>query len=373
MRFDTLFLRSENIHLTKDVGMIPYNLHKLFGLDARIVSYKNSKSYDSLSGDVKGLRLKFIKKSLFGRSFDGALYILHEGKKIDILNIYHLNLSSFVYSVFYKIINRKGLLYLKLDLNNKGFEDCFKLSLKSFIKRATIKRADLVSVENRHMYLALREKFGDKIIEVKNGYYLGAAPVDSSDISVKKEKVILTVGNLGSYEKATDTLLKAFIRSAPYHDYVLKLIGPIKEDFIPFKDRILSKNSDIADRIIFTGPVYDKAKLIEEYKKARFFTLPSRSESFGFVLLEAGLLGCYLLPADQCSAASDITHNEKYGRILKTDDVDSIADVFKNICNDTDRDWNKLSKEISSYIESEYNWERIVSELYDKLFPNVEE
>ena len=42
-RFLTLFPELENVHLMKDVGMIPYIMHKEFGYDSYIASYCSRK------------------------------------------------------------------------------------------------------------------------------------------------------------------------------------------------------------------------------------------------------------------------------------------------------------------------------------------
>ena len=39
--FATFFPDCENIHLTKDIGMIPYVLHRDFGYDAYVICHKN--------------------------------------------------------------------------------------------------------------------------------------------------------------------------------------------------------------------------------------------------------------------------------------------------------------------------------------------
>ena len=41
IRFTTMFPLIENIHLVKDVGMIPYSMKKYFNYDSSIVTYKN--------------------------------------------------------------------------------------------------------------------------------------------------------------------------------------------------------------------------------------------------------------------------------------------------------------------------------------------
>src|SRR5438552_6640055 len=83
--FITIFPICENVHLTKDLGQIPYFMHKVYGYDSKIVCYKNSESYDNLEGEAKGLKIDFIKNT--GRiSFlekEVLKYIYKNAKKID--------------------------------------------------------------------------------------------------------------------------------------------------------------------------------------------------------------------------------------------------------------------------------------------------
>jgi hypothetical protein len=61
MTFVTLFPGATNIHLTKDVGMIPFIMHKYYGYDSTLVCYKNDE-YDYLETEVKGLKIDFLEK-----------------------------------------------------------------------------------------------------------------------------------------------------------------------------------------------------------------------------------------------------------------------------------------------------------------------
>ena len=61
---------------------------------------------------------------------------------------------------------------------------------------------------------------------------------------VKKENIILTVGNLGTYPKATDNLLKAFAGIAEGNDYKLVLVGSIADEFKPFIASYMKKHPE---------------------------------------------------------------------------------------------------------------------------------
>jgi hypothetical protein len=119
-KFVTIFPICENVHLTKDLGQIPFFLHQVYSYNSSIVSYKNSKEYNNLNGEVKGLELEFIEDT--GRlSFleKGAVkYIKQHAKEIDVLNLYILSKFTFVYGILYKKLNPNGFLFLKFCFLN---------------------------------------------------------------------------------------------------------------------------------------------------------------------------------------------------------------------------------------------------------------
>ena len=402
MRMVTLFLKTENVHLLKDVGMIPWFLMKEHGVDCTIATWKNSEEYTYADNEVSGLKLDFVPRSGRGREIDGILYLIKNARKIDILNIYHLNLSSYLYEIVYKLFNRRGCIYLKLDMNPAGFITCFKKNPVGIIKRATIRRADLASVETTAMRKKLRKFFGDKIIYIPNGCYMGSETEDTSEsedairpkkseetigtaaegngskvgTAVKAEEtatpeqnIILTVGNLGTYEKATDVLLEAFALYAAKSkskDWKLRLVGTVDESFRDHIVDFYKKHPELEKRVIFTGPITDKARLDREYRQAKLFTLPSLSESFGIVLVEAASRGCYLITSDMVPAGYDISHGYENGIAVKAGDAAALSDAFLKVC-DEDRDWDRTAKKTAAYVKAAYDWSKIVDRLYEEL------
>lgn len=377
MRFVTLYPRAKNVQLVKDMGLIPYYIRTLFNEDAELVTYKNDESYPYLDTVVKGAKVTFIKK-VFGRQIDGCIYLIKNSKKIDVLNIYHLNMSTFLYEIIYRLLNRKGKIYLKLDISMEGLRTVQIKDPRGFIKRMDIKMADIVSCETRVIQKRLNELFDKDIIYVTNGCLmqdgkateLSDAP-ESSLLTMAEgcntEKTILTVAKFGTKEKASDTLLYAFAKSAERHDYKLKIIGTVEKDFEPVIEKFFVDYPDMKDRVIFAGEIHEREKLKEEYRKARVFTLPSRQESFGIVLVEAAYEGCYLVTTEATAAGYDVSDNGRYGSIVKTDNIENLSEAFVKICTDEGFDWDKHARDISEYSKSVFNWERIVTDLYDEI------
>lgn len=100
----------------------------------------------------------------------------------------------------------------------------------------------------------------------------------------KKEEFCLHVSKLTDGRKNVIRLLEAAVK----YKFRLVLAGSIsnEEDFAPLK-KIINQNENIT----FLGRVPDE-KLIELYKRAKVFALPSINEGVGMVAVEAASYGC---------------------------------------------------------------------------------
>ena len=145
-KFVTIFPICENVHLTKDLGQIPFFLHHKYHYESSIVCYKNSKEYSNLEGEVKGLNLELIENTGRIRFLEKSVlrYIRKNAKKIDILNLYHYSKFTFVYGILYKKYNPKGVLFLTKDspivfsivMRSTCFKNCFSKYFKiKFLNR----------------------------------------------------------------------------------------------------------------------------------------------------------------------------------------------------------------------------------------------
>ena len=369
MRFVTLFLKTENVHLTKDVGMIPYYLFRNKGYDSSIATYENGE-YEYLNREVQGLRLDFVKRTIFGPIIDGIRYLKENAEDIDVLNIYHLNLASYFYEIAYRKYNPDGIIYLKLDMNPVGFINCFRNDPRGFIKRRTIQRCDIASVETTVMQYKLAKHYGDKIIYLPNGCLENYDTVKNC-ISAK-QNVILTVSNLGTVEKATDVLLEAYADyffHAKSRAYDLRLVGSIEKGFEKYIENYFKKYPVLREHVTFTGPIRDKLLLLEEYKRAKVFVLPSLSESFGIVLVEAALCGCYLITTDMVPAGFDITDQYKYGSAVTAGSSFELARAMVEATNER-RDYVSMGIGIINYVRRTFNWNNLIARL-DGIFQYI--
>ncbi|MGB6822437.1 MAG: glycosyltransferase [Candidatus Acidiferrales bacterium] len=118
-------------------------------------------------------------------------------------------------------------------------------------------------------------------------------------------RIVLFLGRLVP-KKSPDLLLEAFTlwRRETLHtaDSVLVFAGPEERDGYLARLKSLAVASDIADNVLFTGPLYDDAKWAA-YRDADVFVLPSQNENFGNSAAEAMACGTPVIVTDQCGIA----------------------------------------------------------------------
>lgn len=329
--FYTVFPKCENIHLIKDVGMIPYIMQSYYGYCAYIVGYAASDDMCYLDSAVKGLH--YISINNTGNEVrDFGKFIVQNAKKIDVLQLYHVTTNSNYRWIFlYKLFNSKGKVYLKLDAGEKIFEefDFHKRDIKTWGKRFLLRRCKLISAETKNLAERLTENWGIQIHYITNGFfdYGKRIPVSYTE----KKNIICTVGRLGTRQKNTEELMEAFaIFSKTHPDWVLRLCGSMEKDFEKYIEKFQSENPECRDKVIFCGVITDREQLRKEYAQAKIFCLTSRWESFAIVFAEALQNGCYIISSN-IDGAKEKTDNEKYGTLYPIEDKAALIQALENV------------------------------------------
>lgn len=365
-KFVTLFAECEDVHLKKDVGMIPYVLGKHFQYDSSIACFGKAEDYPSLQKELSGLKhIELTKK--FGSQQLGVLsFLWKNAAQIGVLNVYHMNLKKGLFwGWFYKLRNKKGCVYLKLDMGEEGIGLLQTDSnIKKSIKNRFLNSIDYVSAESHYIISKLENLWHRKVEYVPNGFY--DFENQKENITVEKEKIILTVGRLGTKPKATEILLEAFANSEyAKKEYKLRLVGPIEKEFESYIEEYFKRYPELKNVVEFTGPINDPVQLKHEYEKAAIFCLPSRWESFGIVLVEALCNGCFICVSDGVAPCKDVTCDEKYGKIFAKDDAKALATCLDEI--EQEKVFEKMTpefcSELSEFGEREFSWIAICKKL----------
>jgi glycosyltransferase involved in cell wall biosynthesis len=376
--FVTIFTDTENFHLVKDVGQIPYFMYKTEGYDAELISYKNNEEYAFLNKEVKGLKLNFIRNKGRFLYFElGILsYLWSFSKSIDVLNLFHFKKDHLLYLFLYKTLNPKGKSYIKLDMDILFFKDynAFLYSrylLKNHLLKATTKwifrLTDVFSVETEEARSYLLEVYPElkkKLICIPNGVdnlYL------EEEIKLRswqeKENIIITVGRIGTFQKNTELFLEA-LKEVELGVWKVYILGPIENSFQTYIDTYFKINPHLAEKILFMGNITERKVLFEWYNRAKIFCLSSRFEGFPITFPEALYFGNFII-STPVSSALQITNNNQAGKIVKAEAKDFSAAIQESITEGfltSKRFENAL---IFSF--ANFTWPGIVKKLSEKL------
>lgn len=366
-------------HFGKDFVLVPFYIQQVYDVNVTIV-YPRTHLNEDMSESIRGIKLHPIQhaegKNMTLYFLKIVWYLLLNAKKIDTLMTFHIFMKAGRIPLLYKLLNRKGKAYVKLDIptyviervSNFFKEEGFNAKIKKKLYRSYFKSVDLFSCESSEAYNLLVNNsqlgayFKEKLIILENGCdnllieELGVLPRTFDE----KENIILTVGRLGTFEKNTELLLEA-LKDVDFHDWKAYLIGPVREEFEPYVSTFFTENPQLKDKIIFTGAIYDKKTLWEYYSKAKVFVLSSRTESSGIVLYEAKIFKNYIIStpvgasadviADGCGELTDIADPKPITEILnRITSGEQNVDVYDNI-DSTQLYWSKQVRVLSSVIE----------------------
>ncbi|KEI12859.1 glycosyl transferase [Clostridium novyi B str. ATCC 27606] len=369
MKYCVLYPNTKNVNLIKEMGMIPYKLHKNFGYDSKIVCY-NLDEYTYLNEEVKGLKIDFLDRRYNNYSLDGLRYLKKQAKNIDVLQIFHVTLYSLLYAFMYKRLNPKGKIYLKLDCSHKLIDKILSLnSIKYKLLNKYLDKVDLISVEQKILTKKLKNILpiqSDKIVNIPNGVdykYLEEKNI-YYDFS-KKENIILSVTRVGAEEKNTQMLLEAFnnIKNIEELGWKLVIVGPIEEKFNKYIESYFNNNPKMRKLVEFKGSISDRKELFNEYKRAKIFSLTSEFESFGIAFIEAAALGDVIVSTD-VGIAKELISNEN-GCLVKVGDTKALTEKLQEYM---------LSENLKEYSQMTYNickenfhWDNIIKNLNENI------
>ncbi len=379
----------EKVHLYKDVGLTPYYIGKEYNLDVDII-YSNSEKKE-LPKEFRNMALieipyyniwKFLQKIDKFKILENISfykYLLQKAKEIDNLMFFHIGIDKFFLVILYKLLNKKGKVYFKMDSNINGVRAINKNNI-SFVKkiqkvflRNLIKKIDLISIETQDAYNEIQrnglynKNIENKLIYIPNGF--DEEYIIENNISIKefeeKENIMITIGRIGTEQKNNEMLLSS-LNNLDLKDWKVYIIGPYTDDFKIKYDDFIINNPDKKEKVKLIGNIEDKNLLYGYYNRAKVFLLTSRWEGSAIVYPEALRFGNYIITTN-VGGAQDITNNGKIGTVTEIENTIQFRDeILKVIDNkiDLEEKYNKslqLSKE-------KFLWNEIVKSKKFKEF-----
>ncbi|MFX1392093.1 MAG: glycosyltransferase family 4 protein [Promethearchaeota archaeon] len=394
-----IFENLTNLLLIKDIGMIPYIFQRIVDFKSSILTYKDVNNYPYLKEFCNGLELEFLKRKKWLNKINRyerpiISYLIKNSKNIDILELFHLTNQALLYAFLYKLLNRNGFVYIKLDewfyikYHNKIRPNNYpyfrynerlnslnqiKNKIRNIVGRKVskyaIKKLNLLSIETKALFDEIKDypRIKNKVIYLPNGI----DDIQVKDLGIKrlsfseKKNIILTVGTIGWEPKGHQILLNALTKINDLKNWQFYLIGQIRPEFQEVIRNFYKDNPSLKDKVFFTGGIYDRRKLLEYYQKSKIFCFPSIMESFGVVLVEAGYFGNYIVSSD-IPSARDITKNGTLGKLFKASDSDELANILDYLMNHEEIIRDNCPK-IQDHIDNNFLWSIIVSKLYREI------
>jgi len=363
-RFVTIYPSSENVHLTKDVGEVPYVMFRDYGFDATLATFRNEESYPSLQTEVSGLKLDFIPRLNLFPTLSVLFYICRKARKIDILNLYHYSMRTAMYASCYKIFHPSGIVYIKLDcgvqlLSKKGIKKWFLGVFLSVFP-------NILSCEIEHVKeatIAMFPRLANKLLCIPNG--IDDVTIEKMNMPVvsfeQKEKLMITVGNIGVQCKNHPMILNA-LEKVDLKDWKFAFVGPVMKDFEPVVDGFFQRNPKLQDKVIFTGNISDRKELYTWYNRAKVFCLTSFRDAFPLAVVEALYWGDYLI-LTPIAAVNDFTNSGNAGKIV-TKDADFI-EILQAIIDNPATIADNYSQTL--LLSQKFRWRKVLSILNDQI------
>jgi glycosyltransferase involved in cell wall biosynthesis len=173
---------------------------------------------------------------------------------------------------------------------------------------------------------------------------------------------VLFVGRLAPI-KNVDGLIRALSRMED-PSVCVAVVGPDEGDGYGARLRRLSKELGLADRVLFTGPIYgaERAALMAG---ADVLVLPSLYESFGNAAAEAVAAGTPVVVTRNCGIAPYV---EGRAGLVSEESDEGLARNLGEIL--ADQEMYRRFKEMCSVVAREFTWDEPVSqmeEIYEEL------
>lgn len=360
------------VHLSKETGKIPEVVGRQLGWTAEIV-YCGGESPDKLRDqrerETPHVRLIGVKGSGNGSLEPSLLrFLWRNSRKIDVLMLMHSGKNMVIYGNIYKMLNPAGFLWNKLDLNEGwvGSEAFLpraswhpRRAVRVWLQNRFARIVDLISAESNGVYNIIIDRY-PRLIEKTVVLHCG---VDARTMPVPKysgprKSFILNVARLGSDQKATDFLLEAFARSKLWPAWTLVLIGPVETSFQPWLKEFVARHPEAWNCVRMVGPITSREELADWYAQSKVFCFPSRYESWGLALTEAGYYGCACVSTD-FYAAVDMLDGGRYGVLTPIGSIDGIVNGLVNLCGD-EKLMEYYGQSFQERVLERFTWDKVI-------------
>ncbi|MEK7204683.1 MAG: glycosyltransferase family 4 protein, partial [candidate division NC10 bacterium] len=210
------------------------------------------------------------------------------------------------------------------------------LRIQAACERLAVRRADVVVSTSRYSRARIVEAYGVPVAKVDivpelidlSAWETETRPQGETEAD---PPAILTVAHMYP-RKNLGLLLKAFARlrdaGVAFQGWMVGN-GPRRQVWERLRDSLA-----LQDRVTFLGTL-SRRQLVERYRRAAIFCLPSRQEGFGIVFLEAMACGKPIVAA-RAGAVPETVADGECGLLLDPEDPEALARALTSLLRDPD-------------------------------------
>jgi N-acetyl-alpha-D-glucosaminyl L-malate synthase BshA len=224
-------------------------------------------------------------------------------------------------------------------------------AVSEFLKRETVR--DFTVPEDR---VHVIPNFIDTSV-----YRPGLEPCHREALAPEGGKIVMHISNFRAVKRAED-VVSVFARLTAKQPATLVLIGDGPE-----RPRVLLRAEELGvrDRVVFLGKHTSVHELLS---CADLFLLPSASESFGLVALEAMACGAPVVASNVGGLPEVIDHGTT-GYMFDVGDIEGMAEAGLRIMGDDDH-WRSLSEAGRAVAVERFSAARVVPQ-YERYYEQV--
>lgn len=321
--------------------------------------------------EYDGVRVKYFRYASLWRFAFSVSYFFSLLKYINNYDLIHINgiwnfpcVIGMILSHQFKkpyLISPRGALYKETVRARKKVVKnlMFNIFLKNYIKNA--KAVHFTSELDFERFINFTRIDITPII-IPNGIDLKKIEKVFNKISntYLSKNYLFFLGRLAPI-KGIDILIKAFARILKqYPNQKLVIAGPDEENYI-LKIKKLIIDLKLEEKVILPGELNFEKK-IEYLSNATMLILPSYSENFANVVIEAMACGCPVVISDKVGIYKEIADNNA-GIIVKTD-VESVEEGILKLLND-DKLRETISHNGKAMVEKFYDIDKVADEMIE--------
>ena len=211
------------------------------------------------------------------------------------------------------------------------------LGMQASLERLAVRRARVVVATSRYSRDRIVEAYGispAKIVLVPELIDVEAweAERGAEGVSEAALPAVLTVAHMYP-RKNLGTLLRAYALLArdgvPFQGWLVGA-GPCRREW-----ERLSDSLGLTGRVEFLGSI-PRRELVDRYRRAAVFCLPSRQEGFGIVFLEA-MVNAMPIVAARAAAVPETVADGEVGLLVDPDDPEALANCLALLLTDPER------------------------------------